>query len=345
MSSASDTLAPGENPASATAHDHQPETLRSRFPQLATEWHPTLNEGLTPDGVRPASGRKVWWQCLRDPSHPAWQAAVSQRSTRGRGCPACAGRVATAAENLAARYPAVAAQWHPTLNGELTPDQVRPRSNREVWWRCLNDPSHPAWKAPVARRTRSERSGCVICDREETRTRDVSGRIHPSLAQSHPDIARLWHPPKNRELDPNLSPERLSARASVKVWWQCDRDASHLWQRQVRTMTQSNSSCPICSGRVPSSGNSLAARFPAIAASWHPTLNGDLTPEEVSPHSMRRLWWRCLVVADHPPWQTRVATRSDGSGCPTCAGRKNQPPSNASRNRSRGRDAPGVDAG
>lgn len=32
--------------------------------------------------------------------------------------------------------PKVAAQWHPTLNGQLTPRMVTAGSRRKVWWQC-----------------------------------------------------------------------------------------------------------------------------------------------------------------------------------------------------------------
>jgi hypothetical protein len=39
-------------------------------------------------------------------------------------------------ESLSERYSAVAAEWHPDLDGELTPADVKPGSNLKVWWRC-----------------------------------------------------------------------------------------------------------------------------------------------------------------------------------------------------------------
>ena len=47
---------------------------------------------------------------------------------------------------LAAKAPDVAAQWHPTLNGNLTPEMVTPGSHRRVWWQC---PLGHTWKAFV----------------------------------------------------------------------------------------------------------------------------------------------------------------------------------------------------
>jgi hypothetical protein len=52
----------------------------------AAEWHPTRNSGLEPTDLRPASNKKVWWQCSE--GHQ-WQVSPSNRQ-RGERCPECA---------------------------------------------------------------------------------------------------------------------------------------------------------------------------------------------------------------------------------------------------------------
>lgn len=55
------------------------------------EWHPFFNLGVSPETLRPGSGRKVWWKC---PEGHAWEAVVANRTKRGSGCPFCAGNMA-----------------------------------------------------------------------------------------------------------------------------------------------------------------------------------------------------------------------------------------------------------
>ena len=52
---------------------------------LAAEWHPTLNEPLTPFDVRPRGNASVWWRCRF--GHE-WKAKVAPRAV-GVGCPQC----------------------------------------------------------------------------------------------------------------------------------------------------------------------------------------------------------------------------------------------------------------
>ena len=59
---------------------------------------------------------------------------IAFRTTREQGCPYCAGRRVLAGFNdLAAVAPDVAAEWHPTLNGELRPEMIMAGSSRHVW--------------------------------------------------------------------------------------------------------------------------------------------------------------------------------------------------------------------
>ena len=75
------------------------------------------------------------------------------------------------------------------------------------------------------------------------------------------------------------------------VWWMCDK--GHEWQAQVKSRVN-GSGCPICANRIVVSGvNDLASQYPELARQWHPTKNGDLTPDQVSPGTRRKVWWIC----------------------------------------------------
>lgn len=59
--------------------------LATLYPQIAKEWHPTLNGTTTPFDVRSQSNKKFWWLC--EYGH-IWKTAVAKR-TFGRNCPKC----------------------------------------------------------------------------------------------------------------------------------------------------------------------------------------------------------------------------------------------------------------
>ena len=87
----------------------------------------------------------------------------------------------------------------------------------------------------------------------------------------------------------------------------------------------SGNGCAVCAGkRVQVGYNDLATTDPAIAAEWHPTKNGDLTPQGVTRGSSRKVWWLCPECGHE--WQATVSSRTSGSGCPVC------PSSNGEKN-------------
>ena len=80
---------------------------------------------------------------------------------RNSGCPYCAGKKVLAGFNdLATTEPEIAAQWHPALNGALTPRMVTAGSHKKVWWLCAE--GH-VWKAAIYSRTGKQRRGCPVC--------------------------------------------------------------------------------------------------------------------------------------------------------------------------------------
>lgn len=269
---------------------------------LLQQWHPAKNEPLTPKTVTYGSKRKVWWRCEK--GHE-WQAIVKSR-TSGTGCPICANRRLVPGENdLAVTHPGLARQWHAVKNGRLTPHDVGAGTKRKVWWRC--EKGHE-WQASVTSRT-SGGTGCPVCAGRTVLPGDND------LARCFPDIAAQWHPRRNGA----LAPKALSPYSNRRVWWVCG--LGHEWQAAVASRTMNGSGCPYCAGRRVLPGfNDLASLAPQVAAQWHPTLNGTLTPEMVTVGSHRKVWWEC--PSGHI-WKAVVHSRAGPKkcGCPVCAGR------------------------
>lgn len=133
------------------------------FPAGVPLWDTERNHGVTPDQVLGGSPAPVWWACPEGPDH-RWQASPLVMGHHAiahgrRGCPFCAGKRASLTNSVAA-HPQLGAEWHPTANGDLAPGDVVAGSQRKVWWRCLENPSHE-WRASCANRSRGR--GCPLC--------------------------------------------------------------------------------------------------------------------------------------------------------------------------------------
>ena len=62
---------------------------------------------------------------------------------------------------LKSEHPDIAELWHPVLNGELTPADVPPRSNKKVWWICAE--GH-AYQRTVDKQVTRTNSSCPVCN-------------------------------------------------------------------------------------------------------------------------------------------------------------------------------------
>jgi len=267
--------------------------------ELSTEWDYGKNPGLTPSGVGRYSKAAVWWKCRHGHS---WKTTVAKR-TRGQGCPYCAGTKAWKGFNdLATTMPEIAAQWDYEKNNGLIPGDVMAGSNARVWWKCEQGHS---WQAAVY--SRKAGSGCPYC---------AGNAVLPGyndLQTRMPGLIREWDFERNTK----ISPDMVAPNAKQKIWWRCSQ--GHSWQATVYSRT-SGKGCPYCAGKKVLTGfNDLSTVNPTLAAEWDDRRNGTLTPKEVTASSHRTVWW--MDGIGHS-WKARVANRSQGCGCPYCAGRQ-----------------------
>jgi len=114
---------------------------------LKWEWDDRENMGLTIYDVSPNSNHKVAWIC--NEGHK-WEAMVSQRTVQGENCTHCSNKRVLSENNLAKKFPNIAAQWHPTKNEDLRPEDVAVNSRKMVSWKC---PKGHVWEGAIAART------------------------------------------------------------------------------------------------------------------------------------------------------------------------------------------------
>lgn len=152
---------------------------------------------------------------------------------------------------------------------------------------------------------------CVAQDEADRAVNALRAREHGSrsLAELFPQIAEQWHPHLNGE----LSAKQVTARSGKEVWWLCAE--GHAWRAWVDQRVCKGTGCGFCSGRYVTESTSLAARRPDLAAQWHPTLNGALLPEHVTPHTRRTVWWLC--PQGHAA-KDAVSNRAKGLVCEHC---------------------------
>jgi Probable Zinc-ribbon domain len=148
---------------------------------------------------------------------------------------------------LSKTHPHIADEWHPTKNGDLTPNDVSFGSGRSVWWQCKEYASNAehAWQAAVQSRTRKfNPAGCPACGHSKV-TRASS------LAVMFPEQARLFDSKKN-----DKSAADVRAHSNKAFHWRCP--LGHSWASSVNRMVRPGAGCPFCKGKRVSATNSLA---------------------------------------------------------------------------------------
>ena len=202
-------------------------SLATNNPDLALQWHPTLNATLTPYDISANSSERVYWMCNK--GHE-WDAPVNSRNS-GSGCPFCSGhKIIAGINDLATIRPDIAEQWHPTKNKSLTPRDVTLHNGNDVWWIC--EKGH-AWRAKIANRANG--CGCPVCSGKKV----LAG--FNDLATEHPEIAAQWHPIKNKK----LAPTNITSKSNKVIWWMCEK--GHEWKASV-CHRSNGTRCPFCFG-------------------------------------------------------------------------------------------------
>jgi hypothetical protein len=123
-----------------------------------------------------------------------------------------------------------------------------------------------------------------------------------------PDIAKQWHPTKNGK----LTPRDVTPGSGKRVWWRCKK--GHEWQARTSTRKYGHG-CPYCMGLFASKENNLQIINPKLSREWHPTRNGKLTPQDITPNSAKKVWWKC---SKGHVWKATVNNRNHGTGCQKC---------------------------
>ena len=277
--------------------------LQTTHSQLLKEWHPIKNAGLSPTNYKANSSVKIWWKCAK--CGYEWKTAIEKRAIRKHGCLNCTNQVTVSGVNdLATLHPKVAQEWHPTKNGFLTPRDIRPKSNRKYWWKCVK--CGHEWQASAQSRIHLK-SGCPACSGRVARTGVTD------LFVVCPHLKQEWNFEKNKHLDPS----RLSKGSNTKAWWKCPK--GHSYEMTIHRKS-AGAGCPYCtSHRVLTGFNDFKTAFPELAKEWDTERNVGKSPDKCMVHSSQKVWWIC-PKGHH--YEMTVNHRATGGNCPICSNHK-----------------------
>lgn len=160
------------------------------------------------------------------------------RSFVTTGCPWCRANVTRAkpSESIRSADPELAAIWHPTRNGDLTPENTPVNYRKPLWWKSVQCCGYE-WQEDITQRTLGRRPqagrGHFYCPRCQS--------VWGSLAWQDPELAAEWHP-DNDFTAWHVKP--FSAGRAVK--WRCSVNPAHEWEAAVIDRSAGRL-CPLCS--------------------------------------------------------------------------------------------------
>jgi len=170
--------------------------------------------------------KKLKWKCLKPECREIFKSSWVQVQA-GKGCGMCDGRQVGSSNCLATTNPNLASQWHPTLNGELTPYDFVAGAREEVWWLC--DKGHE-WKVNIY--IRNQGNGCPYCSHQFP-SKDYN------LLVCNPELCEEWDYEKN-----DKRPEECLPGKNEKVWWKCKKCG---WEWKAWIYSRSAGiGCPQC---------------------------------------------------------------------------------------------------
>jgi predicted nucleic acid-binding Zn-ribbon protein len=272
------------------------ESLGEKMPHLATEWHPTLNDPLTPFDVRPRGKATVYWRCQF--GH-VWRAKVAPRAV-GIGCPNCS-LVGVSEREARLRYELAAVGLpvdhdHPRIavsgRRPVQADIVIPALRLVVEY----DGSY--YHATKIRADRDQTAALESADWTVLRIREhplpsIGG--HEVFVTSTESIKSLTCKVLGRLKQMGYPVSELAAYATDAALWaeQAANTAIHKYRAR-----------------------SLASEHPDLARQFDIEANGGIQPDSVSPGTMNVYWWKCDECGYK--WRASVNQRLAPRGCKPC---------------------------
>lgn len=228
-------------------------SLSACFPEIAREWDMNRNGDLTPESVTYGQKYMAYWLCPKcGESYPA---LISNRTCKDKkGCPYCCHNPKlNGKNNLAILKPEIAKEWDYELN-KRTPSDILPNSNKIFHWICPAKGHH----YPATANNRSNGYGCPFCSGQKV-CKDNS------LATINPELAKEWHPTKNKKTFDEVTPG-----SNQYAWWICVR--GHEWKAKINNRNNGKG-CRECAKGVQSSFPEQAIFF-YLKQIFPSTLNG-----------------------------------------------------------------------
>jgi len=198
--------------------------------------------------------------------------------------------------------PSLISEWDYEKNTKL-PNEYHNGSASKVWWKCSKGHSY---EMQIAKKTKRN-FGCPFCS--GFRVCDDN-----NVAVLYPKLLDEWDYEKNGA----KTLYEFTKGSGYKAWWKCSK--GHSYQVMIHQKIRSKV-CPYCCGQRVSIDNCLSTTRPDLLGEWNFDRNKNISPNEITPGSHKRVWWKCSTCGFE--WESFVYNRGImGCGCPKCDSKK-----------------------
>ena len=263
---------------------------------LLTEWNKEKNQGLSPDCVSFASGKKIWWKCAK--GHE-WCVSINSR-TQGSGCPICSRTQTSFPEQaiafyLSKQYAIIQRyRFHGFEIDVFIKDYKIGVEYDGMFFHRENT------KREEEKDTFYQQSGITIIHVKENKEKHgVDGKTV------------YFVPHKMTYVDNSFNEVLHTLIALVGSLTGIQSDLDIDIKRDELEIRKHYASII--------KNTSVAAVYPELIPEWDIEKNEGMTPDNFSANSHTKVWWKCKNGHN---WQASILSRGRHLGCPYCAGQK-----------------------
>lgn len=149
---------------------------------------------------------------------------------------------------------------------------------------------------------------------EKLNLEKVSQLKGSAMLKANPNLFKTWSFIINSHFGMDIW--KVTRGSDKKAWWYCEH-CDEVYDCTISHRIAGNA-CPFCTGRRVGRFNNLAVKMPEVAKEWCPTLNGDLTPYDVTFGASDIVWWKCTKCTES--YDMKVSQKIKNNNCPYCAG-------------------------
>ena len=273
--------------------------LEYLFPKVAKEWHPTKNGNLKPKDVTKASNKKVWWLCSK--GHE-WLAVVSNRTSMSNNCPKCSHQSSRPEFRILSELE--------TIFEKVDSKYRLKKTEIDIFLKDIN--------------VGIEYDGFYFHKNKKI----TDEKKNKFLKENSIKLIRVRHEPlpKINSLDVIVKKNELTKNdlnnIVKSIYNFCNEKyksliKNYLSKKSFTNEKSFNKYLSFFPSPIPE--KSLASFNIKFVKEWNYEKNYPLTPQLFSVFSNNKVWWKCSKGHE---WLAVVSSRTDGRGCPYCAGQK-----------------------